>query len=224
MEYSTTTPKNKPKEKDIESFLEKISNNLTKKKKIEIYGKILNYNINEKDNDGTIINFTFYIFKKTSINPFENEIIIDIELIPNKIPYARIKTDFIIPSLYDNRNFYYCLTNEHEYLYNPNNLIELEDILKNVTNLGIENFLISIKENTEIKSFIFYGEYELNSIYNINDFLENSKLLKFYRINQIIENEKRIEEKYLILTQLQILIFKPQEKDKTYAELIFKKI
>ena len=50
MEDSSITPENQPEEKDIESFIEKISKNLTKKKKIEIYGKILNYNLNEKDN------------------------------------------------------------------------------------------------------------------------------------------------------------------------------
>ena len=223
MEDSKIIPENQPEEKDIEAFIEKISKDLTKKNKIEIYGKILNYNVNEKDINENIINLTFYIFKKTNINPFEKEIIMDIELSPNKIPYARIKTDFILPSLYDNRNFYCCLTNEHNYLYNPNNLLELEDILRDITNSGIENFLLCLKENIEIKTFVFYGEYELHSIYNMNDFLENSKLLKLYRINQIVEKGKEIEEKYLILTQLYILIFKPLEKDKTFAELIFMK-
>ena len=55
----------------------------------------------------------------------------------------------------------------------------------------------------------------------MNDFLENYKLLKLYRVNQILENGKDIEEKYIVITQLYILIFKPQEKDKSFAQLIF---
>ena len=48
-------------------------------------------------------------------------------------------------------------------------------------------------------------------------------MIKLYRVNQIFEMGKKTEEKYIIVTQLHILIFKPQEKDKTFAELIFMK-
>jgi len=58
----------------------------------------------------------------------------------------------------------------------------------------------------------------------MNDFLENSKLIKFYRINQIFEKGKEIEERYIIVTQLYILVFKPLEDDKSFAKLIFFKM
>ena len=202
----------------IESFIDKIINNYSKNKNIYISGKTLSFNLEE--NKENII-FQIKIYKNSEINPFTLDILIDIEFIPNKIPYARIKSDFVLPSLYDNRNFFYCLSNEHEYVYDPNNLKELENLLNDIINTGIENFLLCINENLSINNFIYYGEYELNIIYNINEFLENSKLIKFYRINQILNKGKEIEEKYIIITQLYILIFKPQERDKTLAELKF---
>jgi len=214
--------KNKYEKTNIDSFIEKITNNFTIKNIIKIKGKVLHF-LSEENENSDIINFSFYIFGDTEINPFLIDIVIDLELVPNKIPYARIRRDFILPSLYDNRNYYYCLTNEHDYIYDPKKLEILEKILKEMTNSGIENFLFCLKENLEIKTFVYFGEYELHSIYNINDFLENNKLIKFYRVNQILEKGKEIEERYIIVTQLYILIFKPTKKDKSFAELIFMK-
>ena len=226
MENSSTTTidseKQQSQEINIESFIQKISTNFSIKKKIIIHGKLLHFQ-NESEINSNIINFSFKIFKNTDINPFTTDILIDIELVPNLPPHSRIRSDFTLPSLYDNRNIFLCLTNQHEYIYNPDNLQQLENILKDITNSGIENFLYCIYENIEIKTFIYYGEYKIHSIYNINDFLENSKLIKLYRVNQIFEMGKKTEEKYIIVTQLHILIFKPQEKDKTFAELIFMK-
>ena len=207
----------KSKDINFELFIEKIINKFSKNKNIFISGKTLSY-MNLEENKGNII-FQIKIYKNAVINPFTSDILIDIELISNKVPYARIKSDFTLPSLYDNRNFFYCLTNEHEYIYDPNNLQYLENLLNDIINTGIENFLFCINENLSINNFIYFGEYELDYIYNINEFLENSKLIKLYRVNQILEKE--IEEKYIIVTQLYILIFKPQEKDKTFAELKF---
>ena len=210
----------KPKT-NIELFIDKIINNFANEY-IDIQGKTLHY-LSENDENSEIINFSFYIYNNTEINPFLLDIILDIEFVPNKTPYARIRSDFTLPSLYDNRNYYYCLTNEHDYIYDPKQLDQLENILKTIINSGIENFLICIKENTQVNTFTYFGEYELHSKYNMNDFLENNKLIKLYRINQIIEKGKEIEERYILFTQLYILIFKPNAKDKSYAELIFMK-
>ena len=207
---------------NIELFIDKIINIFSANEYIDIQGKTLHY-LSENDENAEIINFSFYISNNTEINPFLLDIILDIEFIPNKTPYARIRSDFTLPSLYDNRNYYYCLTNEHDYIYDPKQLDQLENILRTIINSGIENFLISIKENTQVNTFTYFGEYELHSIYNMNDFLENNKLIKLYRINQIIEKGKEIEERYILFTQLFILVFKPNAKDKSYAELIFMK-
>ena len=216
-EIKSTTPK----DINIESFIEKIINKFSKNNNFYITGKTLSY-INLKESKGNII-FQIKIYKNTEINPFTSDILIDIEFIPNEVPYARIKSDFTLPSLYDNRNYFYCLSNDHEYIYDPNNLAATENLITDIINTGIENFLLCINENLSINNFIYYGEYELNNIYNINEFLENSKLIKLYRVNQILDKGKEIEEKYIIVTQLYILIFRPQEKDKTFAQLKFMK-
>jgi hypothetical protein len=85
---------------------------------------------------------------------------------------------------------------------------------------GIKNFLYCLKENIEYNTFVYYGDYELKELYNINDFLQNSDLIKFYRVNHIYNSE--IEEKYFIITQLYFLILIPKKDDKSFAELIFK--
>ena len=217
---STKESETQPEEINLESFLQKISAKLSINKKIFIYGKVLLF-LNEKEYKNNAINFSFKIFKNTDINPFTQDVLIDLEFIPDKTPHGHIRSDFTLPSLYDNRNIYFCLTNESNYKYNPDNLKELEEILENIVNQGIENFLQCINDNITIKTFVYYGEYNIHSIYNINDFLENSKLIKFYRVNQILGMGKKLEEKYLIVTQLHVLILNPQEKDKTFAELIF---
>lgn len=225
---SIITPAKKKKKINISLFIEKISKTLSIDKKIKITGKTLHYlsNLSKEKNENfeNNINFTFCIYKETEINPFTSDVIIDLELIPGEIPYARIRSDFTLPSLYDNRNFYYCLTNEHEFIYNPQEIDALEKLLTEISTAGIENFLFCIKENFQINTFIFYGEYKLQYVYNMNDFLENSKLIKFYRINQIFEKGKEIEERYIIVTQLYILVFKPLEDDKSFAKLIFFKM
>ena len=214
-------PEKKPKRVNINIFIEKIINDLSIDKKIKINGKTLHYLPEEKKEK--IINFSFFIYKNTEINPFLLDIILDIELVPNKTPFARVRADFTLPSLYDNRNYFFCLTNEHEFKYNPKNLDLLENLLTDITKTGIENFLFCLNENIQINTFVFYGEYEVHSIYNINDFLENSKLVKLYRVNQIFDKGKEIEEKYIVITQLYFLIFKPQENDRSFAELVFQK-
>lgn len=84
---------------------------------------------------------------------------------------------------------------------------------------GIENFLTYLNESIAINTFIFFGEYEYEHIYQINDFLQNNNILNFYRINEIINNNKN-EERYIIITSLYFLIFEPLEEDKALAKLI----
>ena len=213
-----------PKYISIRSFIEKISKKLSINNKIHVIGKILNCSEEEENEDlyeKKTIYFAFNIFNNTEINPFTSDVLLDIELNQNKTPYAHIRNDFIIPSLNDNRNYFYCLTKEHDYIYNPKDLVKLEKLLIEITNSGIENFLFCLKENLEVNNFIYYGEYELNSIYNMNDFLENNKLIKFYRVNEVVHNGENLDERYIVVTQLYFLILRPLKKDKSFAQLIF---
>lgn len=211
---SETDSKIDNKENDIEIFIEKISLKLTVLYKLYISGKILYYFQAERD----IIYFVIEICKDTDTNPFEANFIIDLQFIPKKKPLINFRKDCFIPSLCDNRNFFDCFV-KNDFIYD-NNLTKLEKIMEEIIHDGIKNFLYCLKENIEYNTFVYYGDYELKELYNINDFLQNSDLIKFYRVNHIYNSE--IEEKYFIITQLYFLILIPKKDDKSFAELIFK--
>ena len=132
------------------------------------------------------------------------------------MPYIQILNDFISPTLNDGRNIFFCLTNKHSYIFNKNNnnefLLVFDELIE-----GINNFLLCLKENMEINIFIFYGEYKMNRIYLINDFLLNKNKIKVFRIIHI--NGKNEELKYIVITQLFFLIFKPLDDNMSLAEL-----
>lgn len=211
---SETDSKIDNKGNDIEIFIEKISLKLTVLYKLYISGKILYY----FQEEGDIIYFVIEICKDTDINPFEANFIIDLQFIPKKKPLINFRKDCFIPSLCDNRNFFDCFV-KNDFIYD-NNLTKLEKIMEEIIHDGIKNFLYCLKENIEYNTFVYYGDYELKELYNINDFLQNSDLIKFYRVNHIYNSE--IEEKYFIITQLYFLILIPKKDDKSFAELIFK--
>lgn len=211
-EIESDSKKDDIPEIQIKKLIKKIGK-LSIYKKIKIIGRKLHY-CNED-----VIYFYIYINKNTEINPFLVDVKLAVEIILDKVPFIRILSDFVLPTLHDNRNIFFCLTNQHEYKFNYNNIDRLEYTLKDIISFGISNFLYCLKENLQIKALIYYGEYELNRIYNINDFLENDKILKFYRINQIISNNG-IQERFIILTQFYFLVFQPDENDNSFAKLI----
>jgi len=202
------------KENDIEIFIEKISVNLSILYKLYISGKILYY----LSIEGHIIYFIIEICKDTDINPFDENFIIELQFIPRKKPLIKFRKDCFIPSLCDNRNFFDCFV-KSDFIYDDN-LDKVEKIMEEIIYFGIKNFLFCLKENIDYNTFIYYGDYELKEIYNINDFLQNLELIKFYRVNHVYNSE--IEEKYFIITQLYFLIFTPKQDDKSFVELIFK--
>ena len=201
--------------KNIEDFIKKISDNLSIIYKLYISGKILYY----LSNESKVIYFIIEISPDTDINPFKGNLLIDLQFIPNKKPLLKFRKDCFMPSLCDNRNFFDCFV-KNDFIYD-NDLNNIENIMKEIINTGFKNFLFCIKENIENNTFIFYGQYELKELYNINDFLENPDIIKFYRVNHIIDSE--LKENYIIITQLYILIFIPEDNDKSFGKLIFKK-
>ena len=179
---------------------------------IELYSKILHY----------LKKTSFYyycnVYKKTKSNPFNVNINFCFEFIDGEIPYVTILTDFIEPTLNDNRNYYKCLTKEHKYIFYSDNTKEHQIILESMIN-GIGNFLNLLKDSRAINTFIFFGEYEYNHIYQINDFLMNKNYLNFYRINLINDNKE--EERYILYTKLYFLLFEPLKEDKALIKVIY---
>ena len=193
-------------------FINNIVNKYTNNTDLKIQGKVLHYLQNM-----TILKFYGVIYKNTDINPFSSDINISIEFMDKSIPYVHILNDFINPTLNDGRNIFYCLLNKHQYIFNKNNLEECAKIFDEMIQ-GIKNFLLCLKENIQINVYIYYGEYGIGHLYQINDFLMNKNTIKFYRIIQI-ENGKNEEMKYLVITQLYLLLFNPDNNDMSLAKL-----
>lgn len=198
-----------------ELYQEYINNSIDNLKKfidISLTAKLLHY----------LDKPTFYyyctVYKNTNSNPYNKNILFGIEFIDNEIPYITILNDFIKPSLNDSRNYYKCLTKE-KFKFSLDNFKDLEKILESMIQ-GIKNFLYLIKESESIKAFIYFGEYKLNHIYQINDFFKSKNILNFYRIDEIMENNER-NEKYIIFTTLYFLLFEPLENDKALVRLLF---
>ena len=194
-----------PSEK-YEAIIIKIVNDLKKYEDIKIQGKILFYS------KQPIFYYICTILGKSNSNPFNKNITFGFEFINKEKPYITILTDFIEPTLNDNRNYYHCLSKDYFFsLYDlKQHEIILEDIIKN-----IGKFLFHIKESTSINAFIFFGEYEFGHIYQINDFLQNNQILKFYRIYN-----KMKKENYIIFTKLYFLLFEPLQHDKALVKLV----
>lgn len=207
-----TSPKNDPEE-NLDNFITKIIKTYTIKYTLYIIGKRLHY----LSSEGDVLYFLLDISAETDINPFDKKLLIDIQFIPNKKPYITFKKDFFIPSLCDNRNFFDCLYKK-DYIYDKK-FDTVEKIFDEIVHKGIKHFLFCIKDCIKFKNFIFFGDYDLKEFYNMNDFLERDNVL-LYRINQV--NDSVIEERYMIITQLYLLIFTPKENDKSFAKLIFK--
>ena len=195
------------------NFIQKITNKYTDNKELKITGKILHY-IEDLD----IFAFYCTLYKSTEINPFSSDIYFNFEFKNNNIPYVQILNDFINPTLNDGRNIYYCLTNQHKYIFDKDYLDDCEKIFYELIN-NIKNFLTCLKENIQINAFVFYGDYELKRIYKINDLILNKSVVNFYRIINIDENKEE-QMIYIVITQLYFLIFDPLEHDMSLAKLI----
>ena len=220
----------------IHSFIYKIKSKYNKSEKaddinIHISGKILYY-----IEDLTIIYFVYKIPKNSKENLFKKDIIFSFEFIDKKVPYIKAISNFIFPTLFDGRNLFSFLVNNNKYIFDVGKLDECEKIINDIIS-GINKFIISLKENLDVKVLIYYGDYSLNHQYLINDFLINNTMINFFRINDLdnkfnnnlnnnltnknnINNIKRNNLKYIIITQLYFLVFEPVNENKSYAKLI----
>ena len=192
-------------------FIKNIISKHTNNKNIKIIGKSLHYMPN-----WLILQFYCTVNKSSEINPFSSDINLSFEFIDKSVPYIHILNDFINPTLNDGRNIFYCLTNKHNYIFKKKYLDECEKIFDEIIK-GIKNFLLCLKENIQINAYIYYGEYEIGHIYQINDLIINKNTIKFYRVIQI---KGKIEEmKYIIITQLYFLFFEPFNNDMSLVKL-----
>ena len=167
---------------------------------------------------------TLYIIlkfkRKTEYNIYElNDLYFSITLddkFPDVLPYVRALSSFCFPSLYDNSNLYHSILLFKESNINSKNKdpsLIIDDIIS-----GIPLFLQNIKKNEENKIFYYYGEYFLDEIYDINDYLSDENL-KLYRTSQIVK--KNEFKRFIILNDVYFLLFDPLPDSNNYAKLVF---
>ena len=193
------------KEKDIEKVIKRLKEKNLQKNILDIIPKILY--------DNSFLIHLIYS-QQTELNPFLENISFSILLIKDKIPYIKCLTNFTFPTLYDNRNLLNNIVN-NSYNINVTNFRNISQ--KIIDNIPI--FLKQIYEDISIRVLVYYGIYNLQNEYNINDFIENNSL-KFFRV-KIIKN-KSSNKNYLIITDLYILFFEPKEKEESKGILVNK--
>lgn len=197
------------KEENYESVISKIIKNYTNEKTLIISKKIL---VKSKK---TLIFLNYY--PETEINPYKAEILFVITLskiFPKEPPKIKCKTNFIYPSLYDNRELLESILT-HKWSFNQEEDIstKLEEIIKQ-----IPEFLKRVYQNITDRTLIYYGKIFLGSTYLINDFIENNQIQYFNVMHYLSKHEKK--ERYLILTDLYLLLFDPLEEEKSKGILI----
>lgn len=171
------------------------------------------------DNDRSLYILLKYK-RKSEYNVFNTidiyfSIVLD-EKFPESLPYVRALTYFTYPTLFDNSNLYQSIILFKDSNLNSKNndpFLVIEDIV-----LGIPLFLENLKKNQEKKNFYYYGEYCLDEIYDINDFI-CGQTLEFYRVKHIIQQKEF--KRYIILNDVYFLLFDPVPDSNNYAKLVF---
>ena len=205
-------------EKDYNLLIESLELKINKKYNnlLRIQGKLLH--------ETEHINILYYIFinKSTEINPFEANIEMTVEFIEKEPPYVQIMTNFLEPTLYDLKNYFLCLTKKTDYIFEYKYLGKCQIVFLDIIS-NIQQFLFHLYNCELFKTFIYFGEYHLNHIYHINNFLKNDEALDFFRINRT--EEKKIFNKilYIIITELYLLVFEPESNNKSLGKILFYK-
>lgn len=152
----------------------------------------------------------------TTFNVFQENIFFTITLsekYPEEQPYVRCLTNFTIPTLYDNRNLLYSIINHYwTGKEGKDHFQPIEEII-----IQIPNFLRKVNENNYNKTLVYYGDYTIDEIYEMNDFLLNREIT-FFRVTQ---HFKKKCDRYIILTDIYFLLFDPAPDSKNLGKLMF---
>ena len=153
--------------------------------------------------------------KNTHFNPFNDDIFFAItftEAFPHKPPIVNILSNFSVPTFYDNRNYLCSIINHYWLSKSEQHSTAVEEIITK-----IPSFLEKINDNNHNKILIYYGDYNIDDVYEMNDFLMNSDNT-FYRVVHCVK--KKIQ-RYIVLTGIYLLLFDPCNDMKHLAKLIY---
>lgn len=154
--------------------------------------------------------------KSTELNPFKDNILFSITLtqfFPIEEPYVRCLSNFSFPTLFDNRN--YLLTILKHY-WRPEKCKSEFDLIEEII-LQIPALINRVNEDSINQVLVYYGDYKIDNIYEINDFLSNDQL-GFFRV---VLYQKEKKERYVVLTEIYFLLFDPAPDAKNLGKLVF---
>lgn len=178
--------------------------------------------------------FLQLIYKKnTDLNPMSYDLTFSLHLdadYPKSIPQIKALTHFSFPTVFDNRNLIFSIIN-HNWV-NKNNMRDMADMkevhliepIEEII-LSIPKFLSRLIENTNNKILVYYGDYKIDMIYDINDFIVNTDL-DFFKVCQYlkpkkVDEEKVRKERYIVITDIYFLLFDVVPTSKNLAKLLF---
>lgn len=159
-----------------------------------------------------LIYVTYY--PHTDANQFKKEIEFLITIIPdnsNISPIVNILNTFVFPSLCDNRNLLESILLRNWNCFEPYLSIVFELFEK------MPLFIGKLISNIQERKLIYYGKYDNEIYYNMNDFLESNynKFYKIYYLPSYQRNDITQRNAYLIITDIYLLVF-------DYSESIYK--
>lgn len=171
--------------------------------------------LNKKDDTQQKLTVQITYMRYTKLNPLPVNIVFVIIItneVPETLPIVKCLTNFSFPTCFDNRNLLYSIINHH-WVSNSN----IEEIIEK-----IPSFITRVMENNHNKILVYYGDYIIDKIYNINEFLANSDL-SFFKIHQFVRKgkDKIKKDRYIILTDIYFLLFDPVPDMKNLAKLLF---
>ena len=167
--------------------------------------------------DNKALFITLLYKNNTDLNPFNNDIFFTITLpegYPHKHPLVNCVSNFVVPTYYDNRNLLFSVINHSwSYKHNQDHFTYVEEVVTKIPKL-----LEKILENNYNKILVYYGDYSLNDIYEMNDFLVNSEH-EFYRVMHYIK--KKQTQRYIVLTGICMLLFDPSPDTKNLGKMMY---
>lgn len=197
----------------FEYIIESISNLYLQRGTLNTFFKIT------KKSKTLLIHLTY--IKNTEYNPFSYDLKFRIDLFktyPFSAPEVYCMSTFCFPSLFDHRNI---LTSILERNWCNPGLNKCSDPIEEIV-IEIPNFVKKIKENSENKILIYHGIYNIDRLYDLNDFLMNPNLI-LYTIKTFSNKDPSMtKNRYLILTEIYALFFDIVNEDKkNMGKLIF---
>ena len=215
--------KNNSKKTLFDNLSEDLKEKINKKRiseKLNLYFRKL-YNKENENYDKMIIHINY--IKDILTNIDYNFCIIIEEVFPKKPPKIYCQSsDINSINLNDRRDLLYSIIEKKWIKENTN--IDRIDILVNIILKKIPEFISRLLFYEENHILLYYGEYFINEIYNMNNFLMNKKL-NFFKVMTFNKDNSKFSEsgiKYIVITDIYILFFDLiEDKPKNLGKLIF---